>query len=212
MLKESGSSLIVTEKDVPQKWERHTDLVLFSETLFPDSHWDSVRQVLLHTMAACLRCTRIATKTRISTDDFRTPQVQLLYGTGTLVRHVDNGVIYEFDITKNMFAAGNIREKLRVSKFKCVGETVVDLYAGIGYFALPYLVHTGAARVYACEWNPAAVAMLQRNLALNHVADRCTVLPGDNATLAPAGVADRVNLGLIPSSERGWPVVRETLR
>lgn len=37
---------------------------------------------------------------------------------------------YEFDVTKCMFSAGNITEKLRVAAFDCRGETVVDLYAG----------------------------------------------------------------------------------
>ena len=38
--------------------------------------------------------------------------------------------------------------------------------------------------------------------------------PGDNAASAPAfaGVAHRVNLGLIPSSEAGWPVAVAALR
>jgi len=52
--------------------------------------------------------------------------------------------------------------------------------AGIGYFTLPYLVHAGAAHVYACEWNPAAVKALETNLAVNRVSHRCTVLFGDN--------------------------------
>jgi len=52
--------------------------------------------------------------------------------------------------------------------------------AGIGYFTLPYLVHAGASHVYACEWNPNAVEALQKNLSLNSVSDRCTVLFGDN--------------------------------
>ena len=38
-----------------------------------------------------------------------------------------------------MFSAGNISEKIRVAGFRCVGETVVDLYAGIGYFTLSVL-------------------------------------------------------------------------
>jgi len=41
-----------------------------------------------------------------------------------------------------MFSSGNITEKLRVSKFDCTDQVVVDLYAGIGYYTLPYLVHT----------------------------------------------------------------------
>lgn len=36
----------------------------------------------------------------------------------------------EFDVTRCMFSAGNITEKLRVASFNCSGETVVDLYAG----------------------------------------------------------------------------------
>jgi tRNA G37 N-methylase Trm5 len=84
--------------------------------------------------------------------------------------------------------------------------------SSIGYFTLPYLVKAGAAHVYACEWNPHAVEALRRNIVINSVADRCTVLEGDNAKVAPRNVADRVNLGLIPSSERGWPVACAALR
>ena len=36
------------------------------------------------------------------------------------------------------------------------------------------------------------------------MAGRCTVLEGDNRDVCPRGVADRVNLGLIPSSEVSW--------
>lgn len=84
------------------------------------------------------------------------------------------------------------------------GEVVVDLYAGIGYFTLPFLVHAGAAHVYACEWNPAAVEALKRNLLLNKVQEKCTLLEGDNRETCPLGIADRVNLGLIPSSSAGY--------
>ena len=51
---------------------------------------------------------------------------------------------------------------------------------GIGYYTLPYLVHTGASYVHACEWNPDAVEALKHNLEQNHVEKRCTVYAGDN--------------------------------
>ena len=51
----------------------------------------------------------------------------------------------------------------------------MDLYAGIGYFTVPYLKHARALRLIACEWNPHAVEALRRNLSDNGVADRCTV-------------------------------------
>lgn len=37
---------------------------------------------------------------------------------------------YTYDVTKCMFSSGNVTEKLRVSRFHCESETVVDLYAG----------------------------------------------------------------------------------
>ena len=137
----------------------------------------------------------------------------LLLGDDGWVVHRDNGIKYSYDVTRCMFSAGNISEKLRVAQLSCVGETVVDLYAGIGYFTLPYLVHAGAHAVHACEWNPHALEALARNLELNGVADRCTIHPGDNTIVGPPlGVADRVNLGLIPSSEPGWAVAVNALK
>ena len=47
------------------------------------------------------------------------------------------------------------------------GDVVVDLYAGIGYFTLPMLLHGMARRVVACELNPYSVTALQRSLASN---------------------------------------------
>ncbi|GJN32451.1 hypothetical protein PR202_gb20963 [Eleusine coracana subsp. coracana] len=89
---------------------------------------------------------------------------------------------------------------------------VVDLFAGIGYFVLPFLVKANAKLVYACEWNPHALMALRRNVSDNHVADRCIVLEGDNRVTAPKGVADRVCLGLLPSSECSWTTAVAALR
>ena len=49
------------------------------------------------------------------------------------MRHRENGVVYEFDVTKCMFSSGNGTEKDRISRLAKSHETVLDLYAGIGY-------------------------------------------------------------------------------
>ncbi|CAM9817130.1 unnamed protein product, partial [Chrysoparadoxa australica] len=126
----------------------------------------------------------------------------------------ENRVKQSFDILKVMFSTGNITEKMRVARFPCSGETVVDLYAGIGYYTLPYLVHGGASLVHACEWNPDSVNALRHNLKENGVDSRCQVHEGDNAvTTARLGrCADRVNLGLLPSSEPGWELACKVMK
>ena len=37
-------------------------------------------------------------------------------------------------MTRCMFSAGNITEKLRIATFDCRGEVVVDLYAGMSTY------------------------------------------------------------------------------
>ena len=47
------------------------------------------------------------------------------------------------DVTRCMFSSGNGTEKARMGRLACCKETVVDLFAGIGYYTLPLLVHAG---------------------------------------------------------------------
>lgn len=135
---------------------------------------------LWQVVASALNCKRLAIDQSIACNHYRSSTAVLLLGDNGWVEHVDNGICYVFDVTKCMFSSGNISEKLRVAKFDCRGETIVDLYAGIGYFTLPYLVHTGALKVHACEWNPVAVEALQKGLIANKVEDRCVIHCGDN--------------------------------
>ncbi|NXH63763.1 TYW2 protein, partial [Rhabdornis inornatus] len=200
------------ERDVPHAWQRHGDLVLLSQDSFRAEPWERLGSALWETVASALGARRVARRGRVMPDGMRTPSVTLLLGQHGWVEHVDNGIRYTFDVTKCMFSPGNITEKLRVASLPCSGEVVVDLYAGIGYFTLPFLVHAGAAFVHACEWNSSAVEALHRTLLLNGVRDRCHIHAGDSRQLQLQDVADRVNLGLIPSSEQGWPVACRVLK
>ena len=167
--------------------------------------------------AAAVGARRLGVQGAVEPSLHRKSGARLLWpeeGAEGWVAHRENGIVYGLDVTRNMFSSGNGTEKARVAARNCDGEVVVDLYAGIGYFTLPYLVHAKEAHVHACEWDADALAALRHNLHANGVAARCTVHAGDNARSAPAfaGTADRVNLGLIPSSEAGWPTAVAALR
>ncbi|XP_054985570.1 tRNA wybutosine-synthesizing protein 2 homolog [Sorex araneus] len=200
------------QAELPRSWQRHGDLLLLSEDCFQAEEWKDLTPELWETVASALGAQRLAKRGRVAPDGTRTPAVTLLRGEHGWVEHVDNGIRYAFDVTQCMFSFGNITEKLRVASLPCAGQVLVDLYAGIGYFTLPFLVHAGASFVHACEWNPHAVAALSRNLELNGVADRCQIHFGDNRELKLSDIADRVILGLIPSSEEGWPIACQVLR
>ncbi|WCJ20164.1 tRNA wybutosine-synthesizing protein 2/3/4 [Euphorbia peplus] len=197
---------------LPTRWERLGDIIVLPVTCLKDPLWDSVGEELWPTIAKSLNTSRLARNGRVAPTGTRDSTLEMLVGDDGWVDHRENGILYSFDATKCMFSWGNLSEKLRMAHLKCEDEVIVDLFAGIGYFVLPFLVRARAKFVYACEWNPHAVEALKRNLEANSVSDRCVVLEGDNRTTAPKGVADRVCLGLIPSSEGSWVTAVRALR
>ena len=219
--------------NVPHKWELLGDLVLLPADAFTSPAWSSILATLspaslahFHSLLLCaFRCQRLARQQPVAAGLKRSSAVQLLVGEDGWVEHRENAVLFRFDVTRSMFASGNGSEKARlvalVQQARAAGrphgEVVLDLYAGIGYFSLPLLVHTRVAHVHLCEHNAHTFDALTRSLAANNVAaSRYTLHPGDNrrAELRAQleGEADRVLLGLLPSSEDGWATAVQALR
>lgn len=189
--------------------QRHGDLVLVQSNHVPAC----LNKNDIDDMCTRLKCARLASYDAISSTDFRLPQVTMLKGDDPWVVHVDNGVKYKFNVTRNMFSMGNIHEKIRVSKLNCAGETVVDMFCGIGYFTLQFLVHTGVNLVYAIDWNTEALNCLRNNLLVNKIdQSKCIIINGDNNEVSPKNVADRVYLGLIPTSRFSWKTACKVLK
>uniref|UniRef100_A0A0E0EBY0 tRNA wybutosine-synthesizing protein 2/3/4 n=1 Tax=Oryza meridionalis TaxID=40149 RepID=A0A0E0EBY0_9ORYZ len=199
-------------EQLPTRWETLGDIIVLPKTCFKDPLWESIRDDLWPLVAKSLGAQRLARQGKITPNGTRDSTLELLMGNDGWLTHHENGICYSLDATKCMFSSGNRSEKLRMGKLDCRDEVVVDLFAGIGYFVLPFLVKANAKLVYACEWNPHALEALQRNVMDNHVADRCIILEGDNRLTAPKGIADRVCLGLLPSSECSWDTAVRALR
>jgi tRNA wybutosine-synthesizing protein 2 len=145
--------------------------------------------------------------------EYRVPRLERIAGDTTETEVTEQGVRWRFDAAQIMFAAGNRTERARVGRLVKPGETVVDLFAGIGYFAIPAARLGGARRVLAVEKNPVAVRYLRENVVLNRVGDRVEVVAGDNRTVPlPFGTADRVFLGYLPTSIPWVPRALETVR
>ena len=188
----------------PRRWERFSDVAILPPGSFPGPEWVP-DEALWRAIAGALGAERLARMGEVS-GEFRESGVEMLLGEDDWAVRRENGVDYGYRMTKCMFSAGNVNERRRMGEAPGDGEVVVDLYSGIGYYTLPILVHSGASLVHACEWNPEAVMSLGWGLEANSVEDRCVVHVGDNrvTTRSLKGVADRVLLGLLPSSEDGY--------
>jgi tRNA wybutosine-synthesizing protein 2 len=143
----------------------------------------------------------------------RRPRVEVIAGGPTETEVRENGVRYRLDAGAIMFAAGNRTERARAGRLVQPGETVVDLFAGIGYFTLPAALLGGARCVLAVERNPLAHRFLGENARLNGVADRVRPILGDNRSVElPPSTAHRVFLGYLPSAVPWVPRAVELAR
>jgi tRNA G37 N-methylase Trm5 len=217
-LSEHGMEAEGLLKHLPKKWERLGDLVLLPAGATSTPAWLGVRrhpdvQALWMAMASSLQATSLGIQNPIANDTYRSSQVEMLLGTPS-VCFLDHGITYAFDASKVMFSSGNVTERRRIGGLDMTGETVIDAYAGVGYYTLPMLVHGNARHVHACEINPASITGLRNAAKLNGIEQRLTVHEGDNAETLQAlkGVADRCHLGLLPSSEPVWAACLAALK
>ncbi|WNY27049.1 class I SAM-dependent methyltransferase family protein [Methanolapillus ohkumae] len=110
--------------------------------------------------------------------------------------HLENKCKFKLDAAKIMFSKGNLEEKRRISTL-CAGETVVDMFAGIGYFSIPIAVYSRPARVISIELNPISYHYLCENIRLNKVENIVEPVLGDCALVTPKEIADRVLMGYV---------------
>ena len=192
--------------EIPRKWERFSDIAILPSGSFRDEDWgDVVGPDLWKAVAHGLNVERLGVMGEV-TGRIRKSGVKMLLGDDDWVVRRENGVDYGYHVTKCMFSAGNVNERRRMGEIVRRGEVVVDLFAGIGYYSLPILVHSEAEHVHCCEWNNDAVESLEWSLERNNVSSLCTVHRGDNRETSKSigKVADRIIMGLLPTSERSF--------
>ncbi|WP_440988253.1 class I SAM-dependent methyltransferase [Haloarchaeobius baliensis] len=130
--------------------------------------------------------------------EFREPNVRVVAGLGdTETVHVEHGTSYGLDLSTVMFSPGNQAERVRMGEVTGDDERVLDMFAGIGYFALP-MARAGAG-VTAVEKNPDAFRYLGENAANNAVLDRMELVLGDCRDVETT--ADRVVMGYYDAVE-----------
>lgn len=189
---------------LPDKWEIAGSVI----TVKMDPELFQYGEILGKVYAEVLGAESILADVSGVSGEFREPDMRLLYGEiGESVK-LENGIRYCFDVTKVMFASGNLVERKRMGSQDCTGETVVDMFAGIGYFTLPLAKFSNARKVFACEKNPNSYAFLVKNIALNGLTNVIPLL-GDNRAIAGGHFADRILMGYVQTTSEFVPKALE---
>jgi tRNA (guanine37-N1)-methyltransferase len=113
--------------------------------------------------------------------------------------HREFGCQYHVDIAKAYFSPRLSHEHERVAAQVKNGETVADLFAGVGPFSVLIGKRNSTVKVFAVDLNPDAVNLLELNVRDNRVEDRVFPVRGDAREIAQTKLkakADRVIMNL----------------
>jgi len=117
----------------------------------------------------------------------------------TTTIHREYGCQYHVDVAKAYFSPRLSTEHQRVASLVKSGETVVDLFAGVGPFSVIIAKTCKDVKVYAVDLNPEAVRLLEENVRFNRVEGRVYPVLADAREIAQTklkGAADRVIMNL----------------
>jgi tRNA (guanine37-N1)-methyltransferase len=134
------------------------------------------------------------------TGTYRLRQLEIIAGEPkTATIHKEYGCQYYVDVAKAYFSPRLSHEHNRVASLVQRGETVVDLFAGVGPFSVLIAKNNPDVKVYAVDINPEAAEFLKRNVRLNRVENLVVPILGDARQVIEErllGVADRVIMNL----------------
>lgn len=150
VLDKAGCEKSVTSRllaTLPSRWEKLGDCAVLPPDAVPDdvlltaAPMQQTRSEFWQVVRAALGVKRLARQGVVDQGRMRQSRAVMLDADGHSsaddetsgwVSHRENSITYIFDVTRVMFSSGNGTEKMRVGRFNCAGQVVLDLYAGIG--------------------------------------------------------------------------------
>lgn len=131
---------------------------------------------------------------------YRLRDFEVLAGEGkTETIYREHGCTYHLDLGKVYFSPRLSQERLRVASQVKEGETVIDMFAGVGPFSILIAKKRTNVTVCAIDVNPDAVSYLKRNVHVNHVEGKVKPILGDAREVIKkelGEIADRVIMNL----------------
>jgi len=135
--------------------------------------------------------------------DYRVRNLEFVAGDNrTITEYKEHGCRFKVDVANTYFSPRLSTERLRIANMVREGETIVNMFAGVGTYSILMAKLNKRCKVFSIDSNVVAAELCKENAKLNKVQDRVISIHDDAARAIQnelAGQADRV---LMPLPER----------
>ena len=137
--------------------------------------------------------------------DYRVRNLEFIAGENrTITEYKEHGCRFRVDVAKTYFSPRLSTERLRIANMVGEGETIVNMFAGVGTYSILMARMNKTCKVYSIDSNAVAAELCEANAKLNKVQDRVVSIHGDADEVIKdklAGQADRVLMPLPESAK-----------
>ena len=157
---------------LPRKWKKIGDIVILDL-----SKIENEKEKIAEIYAQVLNVKTIIQKNKISGELRKPEDTELLYGKETVTEISEYGIKYKLDLAEIMWSPGNTGWRSALSGPEKVSEfytfdkpkTIIDYFAGIGYFSIQMAKGYPETEIIAIDKNPRSIEYLTLNAKNNSV-------------------------------------------
>jgi len=158
---------------IPKKWKKIGNILIADFCLIANEEKTEIAEIY----AKELNVKTIIQKNKIDGELRKPKKVEILYGNDTITKISEYGLTYNIDLSEIMWSPGNTgwRSALagpeKVSDFYTFDKpkTIIDYFAGIGYFSLPMAQSYPKSQIIAIDKNPKSIEYLRINAKENNI-------------------------------------------
>jgi len=137
--------------------------------------------------------------------EFRLRRLEWLIGERkTQTVHKEWGCMYKVDLEKCYFSPRLSFERMRIARMVKPGESVVNMFAGVGCYSVLMAKYGRAQAVYSIDVNPSAIKYLQENARLNRVEAPVVAVYGDAKDVITKSLQHRADRVVMPLPEKAF--------
>lgn len=137
--------------------------------------------------------------------DYRLRSLKFILGEKTTqTSYREHGCVYKTDITRTYFSPRLSYERLRIAGRVKDGETVLNMFAGVGCYSIAIAKHAEPKKVISVDINPYAYQYLEENIRLNRVEKTVVAIQGDAKTVTENHLQNTADRVLMPLPEKSF--------